>query len=152
MDGSTKYIGFISSMIAIAIVVHMFPTCRKLNESFLVETRGYPLTNGYRYGVLESGRHQLLTESGAVIELGYHLNRLYFDDRYIVGEVTNRPEDSEQPSKNKSYSYFIFDTNSRYYISNLNQSEFRDELKSLGILDKVVLFSRGDSNWLRKQN
>lgn len=151
MSKATKYAGFILSVIAIAIVVYLFPACQKLNERFLIAGDGYPLTNGYRYGVLESGRHQLLTESGAEIELGYHLNRIYFDDRYIVGEVTNKPKDPEQPSQSKSYSYFVFDTEDHRYKSYLNESEFRDELRRLGILDKVVLFDRRDPNWLRKQ-
>jgi hypothetical protein len=109
----------------------------------LIGGRGYPLINGYSYTVPESGHH-LIEGNYRKIELGYHLNRIYINDRYIIGEIT------ERPGKANQYSFFIFDTKTADYTSNLTQHDFDVEIGRRGI-EEVNLVGRDDKDWLKKQ-
>lgn len=140
---------FVTSIL-ILVAIFLFQVYREIEKKLLITNRGYPLTNGYSYSVLGTGRHRLLGNSRQ-IELGYHLNRLYFDDRYIVGEITEEPDNPEQLNQERRHSYFIFDTNTAHYTPNLNESEFETELRKLGIWEDVKLSSRDDRNWLKQQ-
>ncbi|NEQ47028.1 MAG: hypothetical protein F6K00_27205 [Leptolyngbya sp. SIOISBB] len=122
-----------------------------IRRDLLISTSGYPLTNGYRYVVFGSGDHRILGGHEA-IKLGYYLNRIYFDDRYIVGEITERPTSREDSLAGKRHSYFIFDTVTGQYTSKLNKSDLEAELRRLEILANVQLSSREDRKWLKKQN
>lgn len=149
-----RIVKFSSVTVAMLITILLFWLYRGIEREFLITSHGYPLTNGYRYLVLGSGHHKLLG-GHRPIELGYHLNRLYFDNRYIAGEITEGPDHAEYADYNgevKRYSYFIFDTETGYYISDLSKSDFKVELEKLNIWEDVKLSSRSDSNWLKKQN
>lgn len=136
----------------IAAIVVMFQTCSAIDEAFLIKGDGYPLINEYRYGVLNSGRHQLLRGDKIAVELGYHLNRIYFNDRYIVGEITEKRRSYERRSQHKRYTFFIFDTEMpETYQSGLTDAEFKAELKELGIHNEVNLVDRDSKKWLQKQ-
>lgn len=163
MNKSKKFT-FIEPVIALALIsIFSLRTCRNIEKETLITTTGYPLTNGYGYLVVGPGEHLLLkrpiSSDEAIsqvdyIDLGYHLNRLYFDSRYIAGEITKQPnftEHTDLPGKEKRYSYFIVDTETHNYLLDLNESEFEVELKRLEIHESVELSSRDESNWLKKQ-
>lgn len=143
--------------------ISLFQVYHDIRKEILIGTTGYPLTNGYGYLVVGSSEHWLLKrpidsdnaiQQSDYIDLGYHLNRLYFDCRYIAGEITQKPSSTEYEdfSKDeKGYLYFIVDTEAHNYLLNLSESEFEVQLKRLGIHKSVELSGRDDLNWLEKR-
>ena len=144
-------IGFL----VIFILFFLFRGFVKIRQTSLITTTGYPLINGYKYitygSEFKDGNHRLIRETGEElddIKLGSHLEHLYFDDRYILGEVIKwRNHFDDQ----REVSYFILDTVAERHISNMSKAEFETALKQLGIWNKVQLYSRDDANWLKQQ-
>lgn len=130
------------------IGTEVFAFLKGLQSVHLIATDSYPLVNGYGYGVIESGDHRLIGRRS--IELGYHLQSLYFDDRFIIGEVIEWPYYQDRPYGNK-HSYFIFDTETGKYLPGLTTPAFKAELEKLGISENIELSKRSDRNWLKQQ-
>ncbi|MEM1293032.1 MAG: hypothetical protein AAGH67_16335 [Cyanobacteria bacterium P01_H01_bin.162] len=143
-------------MLGIYACVFLFNACQTFRQTGLIITEGYPLTGGYSYVVFgagfKSGRHRLWRnrDSTESIKLGYHLQSLYFDDRYIAGEVIEWPHYQDRPYGNK-HSYFILDTETGEYISGLTTAAFKAELVRQGLPENIQLSMRRDRNWLKKQ-
>ena len=120
--------------------------------AWLISGKGYPLVNGYKYAAFDN-RNLLERDGGLSIELGYFLNRIYIDDRFILGEVLKEPTGKISLPQ---YSYFILDTTSSVHRSpkyqlNLSKEEFEVELRKIGIWEEVRLVDRNHRKWLKKQ-
>ena len=116
-------------------------------------TRDYPLPNGYEYIVPNSGNHMLVKAgSSHSAPLGYYLNRAYVDDRYVVGEVLERPSVEESSQATESSSFFIFDTAYGQFTSELNAANFESKLREIGIWQDVELVGRDSRQWLQPQS
>ncbi len=131
------------------IGTEVFVFLKDLQRLHLIATDSYPLVNGYGYGVIESGDHRLFRGESS-IELGYHLQSLYFDDRFILGEVIEWPHYQDRPYGSR-HSYFIFDTETGKYTPGLTTPAFKAELEKLGIPQDIELSKRSDDNWLKQQ-
>lgn len=114
----------------------------------ILSTEEYRLPNGYEYFVPQSGMHMIVKKGGGV-NLGYYLNRAYVDDRYVVGEVILRPEASDRSDQEHEFSFFIFDTKSGRYSSDLTKSQFEEDLENLELWDEVELVGRDSEFWLK---
>lgn len=141
---------FLSLFLPTAFVfIFIFQTWQNVNEGFLIMAGdGYPLTNGYNF-LVDARRDDYIVGNGGKIRLGVQVNRIYIDDRYIIGEVYDGPR--EQADREEDYSFFVFDTQTTDYSSGMDESAFETKLKQLGIQKKVKLVDRDNRKWLRKQ-
>jgi hypothetical protein len=111
------------------------------------------LPNDYEYFVPQSGMHMIGKEGTQGIVLGYYLNRAYVNDRYVMGEVMLAPEDPDGLTQTTDeFTYFIFDTQSGKYLSDLTKSQFEEELKRLGLWNEVELIGRDNKSWLKNEH
>lgn len=127
---------------------YVSPVIKNARRAWLVSQEGYPLVGGYRYASFD-GYRLLEKNNRRPLDIGgTHLNRFYFDDRFIVGEVIEKPKESDNYRR---YSYFILDTDSEDYQSNLSLAEFESVLNELNILETVHLVGRDSDLWLEQQ-
>lgn len=141
----------VTILISTTALIFLLQVYLSIRQAVLIWGDGYPLTNGYKYAVYDRRRHQL-AKTYTRWELGCHLNRLYFDDRYIVGEISIcEPPTPEVPNPKKQYTYFIFDTETTTFVRHLSESELETLLKRIGIWEDVKLVGRGSPKWLKKQ-
>lgn len=136
-------------IVAASLVFWFFvqPALENGHRVFLVSQQGYSLTGGYRYASFD-GYRLLEKDKRRPLDIGGHLNRLYFNDRYIVGEVNTKPS-----SRNgyQQYLYFVLDTESEAYEAMLNEDEFERVIEELGLASTVNLVDRDSDLWFKKQ-
>ena len=134
---------------ALAILSIALSSCEP--SGIFAINRDYPLPNGYEYIVPNSGNHMLVRNGGGHALLGYYLKRAYVDDRYVVGEVLERPSAEESNNAEQRSSFFIFDTASGQFIPDLNEADFKSKLRDIGIWQDVELVGRDSRHWLQPQ-
>ena len=81
--------------------------------------------------------------------VGYRLNRVYRDDRYIVGEVLDRPPSPQPPGYEDSFHFFIIDTLTNDYIAYETRQDLIVALDGTNIPPEFELIGRGDNGWVR---
>ena len=150
------------SLIVVLIAIFTAIGCEPLDKRL----RGiYPLPNGYEY-TNYNGMHFIEKEEHKALYLGSFLNRIYVDDKYVVGEVALKHGCSEDETQSMAcemsirhfpkgcselekepYCYFVLDTENGDYTSKLNRQEFEIKLKEIGICQNVELVARREKNW-----
>ena len=107
----------------------------------------YALPNGYTY-ISETGQHEIKNENLSVSYLlGTFLNRVYVDNRYVLGEVSGGGECLSLDGSQGRHCYFVFDTVNGEYISGLSLEEFEEELTRIEMSKDVELVSRREKDW-----
>lgn len=111
------------------------------------------LPNGYTYQVVND--HHLYkggwNSEGRRIDSFEFGNRIYIDDRYVVGEVIPTGTGSKHIDSNEEvskYEYFILDTKAGKYAGKLNKAQWQRALQDVGIESEVKLEPR--SAWTDK--
>lgn len=103
------------------------------------------LPNGYTYQTVNM--HHIKKgkwggSGGPIIATFSFGNRIYINERYVVGEVRPPGVNLDDPNLEDKYEYFILDTEADTYSGEMSQSDWQEQLRKLDIADEVKLVPR----------